>query len=53
MSEDVYKAMLSRGFHGEYRTINRFRATLVDYLWLFTVSVAGCLLILLDKGGIW
>ena len=53
MSEDVYKAMLSRGFHGEYRTINRFRATLVDYLWLFTVSVAGCMLILLDKGGIW
>ena len=27
MSEDVYKAMLSRGFHGEFRTINRFRAT--------------------------
>ena len=53
MSEDVYKAMLSRGFHGEFLTINRFRATLVDYLWLFAVSVAGCMLVLLDKGGIW
>ena len=53
MSEDVYKAMLSRGFHGEFRTINRFHATLVDYLWLFAVSVAGCMLVLLDKGGIW
>ena len=52
MSEDVYKAMLSRGFHGEFRTINRFCTTLVDYLWLFAVGVAGCMLILLDRGGI-
>jgi cobalt/nickel transport system permease protein len=52
MSEDVYKAMLSRGFHGEFRTINRFRATLVDYLWLFAVGVTGCVLVLLDRGGI-
>lgn len=53
MSEDVYQAMLSRGFHGEFRTINRFRATLADYVWLFAVGVAGCLLVLLDKGGVW
>jgi cobalt/nickel transport system permease protein len=50
MSEDVYKAMLSRGFHGEFRTISRFRATFVDYLWLSAISVAGCLLVMLDKG---
>jgi energy-coupling factor transporter transmembrane protein EcfT len=48
----VYNAMLSRGFHGEFRTINRFRATFVDYLWLFAVGIAGCMLVLLDKGGI-
>lgn len=51
MSEDVYKAMLSRGFQGEFRTINRFRATGVDYLWLCAVSVVSCMLIVLDKGG--
>jgi len=52
MSEDVYKAMLSRGFHGEFRTVNRFRATIVDYLWLSAVSLAGGILVLLERGGV-
>jgi cobalt/nickel transport system permease protein len=52
-AERIYSAMLSRGFHGDFRTISRFRATLVDYLWLFAVSVASCVLVLLDKGGVW
>jgi cobalt/nickel transport system permease protein len=50
MGSDVYSAMLSRGFHGEYRTMNRFRARPVDYIWLATVIAGGALLLLLERG---
>jgi len=50
MSDDVYKAMLSRGFHGEFRTINRFRSKPRDYIWLATVLACGCILILFERG---
>jgi len=50
MGDDVYKAMLSRGFHGEFRTVNRFHITFVDYAWMLTVSVVSALLLLLDRG---
>jgi cobalt/nickel transport system permease protein len=49
MSDDVYKAMLSRGFHGEFRTIDRFRSRPVDYLWLVTVLVISYILILFER----
>ena len=50
MSEDVYKAMLSRGFHGEFRSVNRFRVTIYDYLWMATIIGAGAVLIRLERG---
>jgi len=50
MSDDVYKAMLSRGFHGEFRAIDRFRSRPVDYLWLVTVVVISGILILFERG---
>jgi len=50
MGDDVYKAMLSRGFHGEFRTVNRFCITAVDYAWMLTVSIVATLLLLLDRG---
>ncbi len=50
MSDDVYKAMLSRGFHGEFRSINRFRSSFRDYLWLILVIAAGAMLLLLERG---
>ena len=50
MGDDVYKAMLSRGFHGEFRTVNRFRITAIDYAWMLTVSAVAVLLLLLDRG---
>jgi cobalt/nickel transport system permease protein len=53
MSEDVYKAMLSRGFHGEFRSVDRFRVTIYDYLWVFTIMVAGTVLVRLERGWIW
>ncbi len=50
MGDDVYKAMLSRGFHGEFRVVNRFRITAMDYTWILIVTTVSVLLILLDKG---
>jgi cobalt/nickel transport system permease protein len=50
MGDNVYKAMLSRGFHGEFRTVNRFRIKAIDYAWMSTVSVLVSLLLLMDRG---
>jgi cobalt/nickel transport system permease protein len=50
MSGDIYHAMLSRGFCGEYRSLNRFNAKAIDYLWLVTVVSLGGLLLLFERG---
>lgn len=50
MSEDIYKAMLSRGFHGEFRSTDRFHAGSTDYIWLVTVLLFGGILILIERG---
>ena len=50
LSEDIYKAMLSRGFHGEYHSLSRARFSAVDALWVVTVLVFGGILLLFEKG---
>jgi cobalt/nickel transport system permease protein len=50
MSEDIYKAMLSRGFTGEFRAISRPRAAASDYIWLGAALFFGCALILFERG---
>jgi cobalt/nickel transport system permease protein len=50
MSDDVYKAMISRGFHGEFPSFNRFHAAGADYLWLATVFCVGGMLMLHERG---
>jgi cobalt/nickel transport system permease protein len=50
MSDDVYKAMLSRGFHGEFRSVSRLRSRPVDLLWLLAVLAGGGALILFERG---
>jgi cobalt/nickel transport system permease protein len=50
MSDDVYKAMISRGFHGEFRAVSRFRSGPFDYLWLVTILAAGGILIMSERG---
>jgi cobalt/nickel transport system permease protein len=50
MSNDVYKAMLSRGFHGEFRSVNRFQSGPRDLLLLLSVLAAGSALILFERG---
>jgi cobalt/nickel transport system permease protein len=41
VSNEVYLAMLSRGYHGEPVTMDRFRLQTADYLWaVFALVVA-------------
>jgi len=37
LNEDVYQAMLSRGYNGEPLVLNNFKAGLQDWLWLLCV----------------
>ncbi len=41
LNEDVYKAMLSRGYSGEPHVLDDFRTSLRDWIWLIFVGVAG------------
>ena len=50
LGEDIYKAMLSRGFHGEYRSLSRARLAVADALWVVTVLFIGGILLLFEKG---
>jgi energy-coupling factor transporter transmembrane protein EcfT len=50
MSADIYHAMLSRGFHGEFPSINRFHVAPADYFWLATVLCFGGMLLMLERG---
>jgi cobalt/nickel transport system permease protein len=50
MSDDIYRAMLSRGFHGDFRVLDRLHAKPIDYMWLMTVLLVGGILLLLERG---
>ena len=50
MSRDIYNAMLSRGFHGEYRSFNRSRVRVFDCVWLAAVLCFGGIVILFERG---
>lgn len=39
LSEEIYGAMLSRGYRGEPVIMNRFRFTLLDFQWLIAVLI--------------
>ncbi|MDA8160174.1 MAG: cobalt ECF transporter T component CbiQ [Desulfobacteraceae bacterium] len=49
MSEDIYRAMLSRGFRGDFPTVNRYRCKWADYLWLALALAGGIGLIVLER----
>jgi cobalt/nickel transport system permease protein len=48
LNEDVYNAMLSRGFSGEPVSIHRFRAKTADFLWIVFCCVVVVLFFALD-----
>ena len=50
MSNDIYLAMLSRGYHGEIIALERFRTTTIDHIWLVSVITLGAVLITLERG---
>ncbi len=52
MSGQIYQAMLSRGFQGEFRTLDRLHLTAADTAWLAGALGTGILLFLLERGQI-
>ena len=52
MSNDVYLAMLSRGYHGEVISLAHFRTTAADYCWLALVLTLGAALLAMERGGL-
>lgn len=51
LSNQVFLAMLSRGYHGEAFSISRFRAGSADYAWSVCIALLAAALIILDRGG--
>jgi cobalt/nickel transport system permease protein len=47
MNEEIYEAMVSRGYKGEQLIINRFKFTMLDFQWILCVLIC----ILLAFGG--
>ena len=39
LNEDVYRAMLSRGYQGEPAVLNTFKARAIDWLWLTMAAI--------------
>jgi cobalt/nickel transport system permease protein len=50
MSNDIYLAMRSRGYHGENIALERFRTTAIDHIWLATVITVGAVLVAFERG---
>ena len=48
LSEEVYSAMIARGYNGNARTINRFRLGVHDLFWLAGCIAAAALVLRLD-----
>jgi cobalt/nickel transport system permease protein len=50
MSNDIYLAMLSRGYRGEIISLERFRTSVIDYVWLVMVLAFGAVLVASERG---
>jgi cobalt/nickel transport system permease protein len=50
MSEDIYKAMLARGFQGEFRALDRLHLSIRDLVWSLSVLSVPAILALLERG---
>ena len=50
MSNDIYLAMLSRGYYGEIIALDRFRTTRADHVWVVTVIAVGSILLAYERG---
>ncbi len=50
LSNDIYHAMLSRGYHGEVMSLERFHAGTMDYVWLSLCVSFGVIILYLERG---
>lgn len=50
MSQDVHKAMLSRGFSGDIKVLSVFKTKSSDFAWCFFVAVFCAVALLLEHG---
>jgi cobalt/nickel transport system permease protein len=50
LSDDVYRAMLSRGFQGEFRVMEHSRLRALDVVWLVTVFSFSGIVLVLERG---
>jgi cobalt/nickel transport system permease protein len=48
LNEEVYKAMLSRGYSGEPRVLDEFKTSTRDWAWLCCTIAISVLLVYLD-----
>jgi cobalt/nickel transport system permease protein len=53
MGQEVHRAMLSRGFSGEVRSLSLFRAAQCDYAWCLFVAVICAALLLADHAALY
>ncbi len=52
MSGEIFQAMLSRGFQGEFRSLSRFHLSAADAVWVAGALFTGALLFLAERGWI-
>jgi cobalt/nickel transport system permease protein len=49
LSNDIYRAMLSRGYQGDMAMLDRFHAGVADYLWVVTTVAFGVIIVLFER----
>lgn len=49
LSNDIYRAMLSRGYQGDRGMLDRFHAGVADYLWVVTSVAFGVIILLFER----
>jgi len=49
LNEEVYNAMLSRGYTGEPQILDEFKTNVIDWAWLFSTIVISVSVVFLDR----
>ena len=49
MSEEVYQAMVSRGYTGRARTLSGFKVRLIDVVWISGCVIAVASVLVVDR----
>jgi cobalt/nickel transport system permease protein len=49
MSQDIHRAMISRGYHGEAVSLSRFKAAPSDVIWFVTIFLFGVIMLVFER----